>query len=143
MWTVLYNNQEIINNCNLNESEFFHSYLIAYRHHLIDVIPYHIAEFPIYEWINILMTFSWHFIDLLIVIISIGLSTRFVQINQRLIKSQGIELPDNFWSEIRQQYYSLIDLTEIVDDEFSVVILIGTGHNLFSLCTSIFESLMG
>ena len=143
MWTVLFNNQVIITNCNLNESEFLHSYLIAYRHHLTSVIPYHVAEFPIYEWVNILMTFSWHFIDLLIVIISIGLSTRFVQINHRLIKSQGIELPDNFWSEIRQHYYSLIDLVEIVDDEFSVVILIGTGHNLFSLCTSIFESLMG
>lgn len=143
MWTALHNNQEIIKHCNVNESEFFHSYLIAYRYHVLDVIPYHIAEFPLCEWINLLMTYSWNFIDLLIVIISIGLSTRFDQINQRLIKSQGIEVADGFWGEIREHYYSLIDLVEIIDEEFSILILIGTGHNLFSLCTSIFESLMG
>ncbi|KAG5679779.1 hypothetical protein PVAND_009317 [Polypedilum vanderplanki] len=82
MSTVLHNNQQIIENCNVNESEFFHSYLLAYRLHLVDVIPYHIAIFPLYEWINILMTFSWNFMDLLIVLISIGLTTRFNQINK-------------------------------------------------------------
>lgn len=143
MSTVLYNNQKIIEKCHVNESEFFHSYLIAYRQHLVDVIPYHVIEFPVYEWINILMTISWHFMDLLIVLISIGLTTRFNQINRRLIASQRIVLREKFWNEIRTHYYALIDLVDEIDGQFSILILISTGHNLFSLCTSIFESLMG
>jgi gustatory receptor len=142
MSTVLLNNQQIIENCRVNESEFFRSYLIAYRQHLVDVIPYHIAMFPLYEWVNILMTFSWNFMDLLIVLISIGLTTRFSQINRRLVNGANAG-GDVFWNEIRTHYYSLIDLVDEIDEQFSMLILISTGHNVFSLCTSIFESLMG
>ena len=140
--TSFYNNQQIIDNCHVNESEFFHSYLIAYRYHLITVIPYHIIEYPIYEWINILMTFSWNFIDLLIILVSIGLATRFDQINHRLIDSRsGARSNDRFWSEIRINYFALIDLVDEIDREISTLVLISTGHNLFSLCVTIFESL--
>lgn len=140
--TSFYNNQEIINRCHVNESEFFHSYLIAYRYHLTSVIPYHIIEYPIYEWMNILMTFSWNFIDLLIILISIALATRFNQINFRLIDSQsGSACSESFWTQIRMNYYALIDLVDQIDQEISMLVLISTGHNLFSLCVIIFESL--
>lgn len=56
--TSFYNNQQIIETCHVYESEFFHSHLIAYRYHLIDAIPYHFVEYPIYEWVHILMTSS-------------------------------------------------------------------------------------
>lgn len=137
-----YNNQQIIDNCHVNESEFFHSYLIAYRYHLTTVIPYHVIEYPIFEWIYILMTFSWNFIDLLIILISIGLATRFNQINRRLINSlKSAGSTDAFWTNIRVNYFALIDLVDEIDQEISMLVLISTGHNLFSLCVSIFESL--
>lgn len=142
LMTSIYNNQLIIERCHVNESEFFHSYLIAYRYHLIDVIPYHIFEFPLYEWINILMTFAWDFIDLLIILISVGLAFRFDQINRRLMdcRCDGGN-NEQFWGEIRVNYYALIDLVDRIDQEISSLILISTGHNLFSLCVIIFESL--
>lgn len=137
-----YNNQDIINRCHVNESEFFHSYLIAYKYHLTTVIPYHIIEYPIYEWTGILMTFSWNFIDLLIILISIALATRFNQINFRLIESHsGAVSSESFWTQIRLNYYALIDLVDQIDQEISMLVLISTGHNLFSLCVIIFESL--
>lgn len=137
-----YNNQQIIEYCNVNESEFFHSYLIAYRYHLTSVIPYHIIEYPLYEWINILMTFSWSFVDLIIVLISVALAKRFNQVNNRLIENrENANSNEYFWTQIRLNYYSLVDLVEQVDEEVSVLILISTGHNLFSLCVVIFESL--
>lgn len=140
--TTFYNNQQIIEYCNVNESEFFHSYLIAYRYHITDVIPYHIIEYPFYAWLNILMTFSWNFIDLLIILTSVALAMRFNQINRRLIESHsGASSGENFWTDIRVHYYALIDLVDEVDQEISILILISTGHNLFSLCVIIFESL--
>lgn len=142
LMTSFYNNQQIINICHVNESEFFHSYLIAYRYHLTTAIPYHFIQFPIYAWVNILMTFSWSFIDLLIILISVALSTRFNQINFRLIDScSDASSNKTFWSEIRTNYYALIDLVDEIDQEISILILVSTGHNLFSLCVIIFESL--
>lgn len=139
---TFYNNQQIIKYCNVNESEFFHSYLIAYRYHLTYYIPYHVAEYPLYEWINILMTFSWNFIDLFIILISVALAMRFNQINCRLIENRSVaDRCEHFWSQIRQDYYSMVNLVEKVDEEISMLILISTGHNMFSLCVVIFQSL--
>jgi gustatory receptor len=140
--TSLYNNQQIIDYCRVNESEFFHSYLIAYRYHLTDVIPYHMIEFPFYTWITILMTFSWNFIDLFIILISVGLATRFNQINERLLSAAAkSESDDKFWTEIRINYYAMIDLVDVIDQEISILVLLSTGHNLFSMCVNIFECL--
>jgi gustatory receptor len=138
--TSFYNNQQIIDFCNVNESEFFHSYLIAYRYHLTSAIPYNVIQFPIYEWIDILMTFSWSFIDLLIILVSVGLATRFNQLNQRIIES-GSGGSKAFWTEIRVHYCALIDLTDEIDENISMLMLISVGHNLFSLCVTIFECL--
>lgn len=139
--TLLYN-QQTIKNCQLNASEFFHSYLIAYRYHLTSAIPYHIMEFPIYQWINILMTFAWNFVDLFVILISIALATRFNQINLRIIDSlKSAAIADTFWSDIRLHYYELVELVEAVDHKITVLIFISTGHNLFSVCVVIFESL--
>lgn len=124
----------------MNESEFFHSYLIAYRYHLTNAIPYHIAEYPIYEWMDIAMTYSWNFIDLFIILVSVWLTTRFNQINYRIIGGKSCN-EDKFWMEIRTHYYALIALVDEVDQEISTLILISTGHNLFSVCVVIFESL--
>lgn len=135
-------NQNIIDYCKVNESEFFHSYLIAYRYHLTKVIPYHIIQYPIYEWINILMTFSWNFIDLFIILISVALAMRFNQINFRVEKfCCEPSTSENFWNEIRMNYYAMIDLVDRIDHEIAILMLMSTGHNLVSLCVVIFESL--
>jgi gustatory receptor len=88
------------------------------------------------------MTFCWNFIDLFIISISVALASRFNQINRRLIDSRfGAASKEKFWLEIRVHYYDLIDLVEEIDDEISMLILISTGNNLFSLCVGIFKSL--
>lgn len=137
-----YNNQQIIKWCNVNESEFFHSYLVANRYHLTVAIPYHIIEYPFYAWTYVLMTFSWNFMDLLVILLSIGLAFRFNQINFRLSDLHAISRSDGkFWMEIRIDYYKMIDLVDEVDNAISLLVLLSTGHNLFSLCVVIFEIL--
>lgn len=139
------NNQIIINSCHLNESEFFHSYLLAYRYHLASVIPYHVLEYPIYLWVDILTTFSWNFIDVFIILVSVALDTRFKQINHRILTTRNRSLSFNvntqIWNDIRIHYYGLMELVEKVDDEISILILLSTGHNLFNLCVIIFRCL--
>lgn len=138
-------NQIIINSCNLNESEFFHSYFLAYRYHLVSVIPYHIIEYPIYLWVDILTVYSWNFVDVFIILVSVALDTRFKQINKRILNTRNRSLSFNIntklWNDIRVHYYGLMELVEKVDNEISVLVLISTGHNLFTLCIIIFRAL--
>lgn len=138
-------NQIIINSCNLSETEFFHSYLLTHRYHLVSVIPYHIIEYPIYLWVDILTSFSWNFIDVFIILISIALDTRFKQINHRILNTHNRSLSFNvdtqIWNEIRIHYYDLMDLVENVDDKISTLILFSVGQNLFSLCVIIYRCL--
>ncbi len=101
---------------------------------------FQISHKNIFQWINILSVFSWNYLDLFIILISIGLSTRFQQINMRLKKSSKTVLKENFWSEIRVHYFSLCDLVDYMDSQISSLVLVSTGHNMFSLCANIFYS---
>lgn len=136
----------MINNCHLNETEFFHSYLLANRYHVVSVIPYNIVEYPIYTWVDFLITFSWNFVDVFVILISVALDFRFKQINHRILKTKKstYSFDDNeghVWTEIRLHYYSMIELVEDVDDQISSLILLGTGNNLFTVCVITFRIL--
>lgn len=139
------NNQIIIDNCHLNESEFFHVYFLAFRYNLVSVIPYHVIEYPIYLWVDLLTTYSWNFIDVFVILISVALDTRFKQINHRILNTRNRSLSFNvntkLWHDIRVHYYGLMELVEKVDNEISSLILMSTGHNLFTLCIIIFRAL--
>jgi gustatory receptor len=89
------------------------------------------------------MTYSWNFIDLLIILISIALTTRFNQINHRLLTSRNVVVANQFWNDILTHYCALIELVDEIDEQFSLLILISAGQNAFTLCTKIFESLVG
>ena len=46
---VIYDNQKIIEWCNVNESEYFHSYAIKQHHNLLRFVPYHPIEILLFE----------------------------------------------------------------------------------------------
>lgn len=46
---VVYDNQKIIEWCNVNESEYFHSFAVKQHHHLLQFVAYHPIEIPIFE----------------------------------------------------------------------------------------------
>ena len=81
--------------------------------------------------------------DLFIILISIGLCTRFNQLNARIIQARGKYLKANFWKEIRVHYFMLCDLVDEVDHHISIMIFLTTGHNLLAICVRIFETFVG
>lgn len=135
----------MINNCQLNESDFFYTYLLANKYHIVSVIPFYVVQYPFYLWVDILTSFSWNFIDVIIILISVALDFRFKQINQRILRAKNINSlrynDDHVWTEIRLHYYSMMELVENVDNQISNLIILSTGHNLFTLCVIIFRIL--
>lgn len=92
---------------------------------------------------NSMFTFAWNYMDVFIMMISLGLAERFKQINQRLASYGGKPLdamsplttmrPD-VWLEIRQHYVLLCELLETVDVNLAPIILLSSANNLYFIC---------
>ncbi|CAO1404050.1 unnamed protein product [Diamesa tonsa] len=145
MSTSMYENYLKLTYCNdaTYPDDFFKNYIATNRPHLLHDIPYSAWELPLYECVNVLLTFTWNFVDLFIILISIALCTRFNQLSARIIQARGKYLKANFWKEIRIHYFMLCDLVDEVDQHISIMIFLTTGHNLLAICVRIFETFVG
>lgn len=106
------------------------------------VFPYSGWLGSLFKFVNIVMTFAWSYTDLFVIIISIGLTNKFEQLNDRLRKVKGRRgISHDFWSEYRAYYREIVNLIAIVDKAMSKVILISISNNLFFICVQLLRSL--
>lgn len=126
---------------NLSDVPFLYSYLRRERPHLFIVIPYKWWIFPIFQFTITCLSFSWNFVDFFIIILGVGLATRFNQINERL-RSTPLHRKDNgFWNEIRLHYTNLVDLLDYVNERIPALLLLSMSHNVFLVMSKIFEAI--
>lgn len=77
-----------------------------------------------------------------VIIISIGLTSKFEQLNDELRKMKGIRgISPEYWSEYRVYYREIVGLIAIVDRAVSKIILISISNNLFFICVQLLRSL--
>lgn len=138
----IHDNALQLEQCNVKTENYFKNYLRRERPHLLIAFPYYVWEIPIFQWSLSLMAFSWNYVDIFIIIISMGLRGRFVQLNNRLKTSNIQRMDQTFWSEILIHYSNLIDLVQYIDSQISTLILLSMSHNLFLIITKIYESFM-
>lgn len=65
--------------------EFFKDHLSQ----LFEFTPYALWKAILGKWINVVATFLWSYMELFVMIISFGISTRFKQINDDLKRLKG------------------------------------------------------
>lgn len=126
--------------CNVTTVSFLRNYMRRERPHLLDVLPYHWIIFPIFQWTLMCLVFCWNYVDYFIIILSLGISTRFEQLNERLRQTPKHQMDRKFWLEVRLHYTNLVCLLEFVDEKISLLVLLSMSHNLFLVCTKIFEA---
>ncbi|XP_032670842.1 gustatory receptor for sugar taste 64f-like isoform X1 [Odontomachus brunneus] len=90
--------------------------------------------------INILSTFSWNFVDLFLILISIALTDQFRQLNSRLNSIRGKAMPEWWWAEARNDYNHLATLTRKVDSHISSIVLLSFATNLYFICIQLLFS---
>ncbi|XP_011340011.1 gustatory receptor for sugar taste 64f isoform X2 [Ooceraea biroi] len=94
----------------------------------------------IVDVINILSTFSWNFVDLFLILISIALADQFRQMNSRLFAIRGKAMPEWWWAEARSDYNHLATLTRRVDSHISGIVLLSFATNLYFICIQLLFS---
>lgn len=156
----IYTNYKQVTICKLVYDNFIKRFFMKERPHWFMIIQYHPIIGVILEWMIVSMTFCWNYVDVLIVTVCISLTTRFNQINKRLLSLHGrvyilINLHNllnlinffslkkmsiSFWKEIRENYINAIQLLELVDKRFSTIIMLSCLFNLYFICIQLFHS---
>jgi gustatory receptor len=94
------------------------------------------------KFFNVILTFAWSYTDLFVIIISIGLTSKFEQLNDELRKMKGRRgINADYWSEYRVYYREIVGLVAVVDKAVSKIILISISNNLFFICVQLLRSL--
>lgn len=98
------------------------------------------------QWINTIAIVGWSCADILIMIVSIGLTQRFQQINQRLQSLHTTRIIDEAtWTEIRSHYVLVCELLDVVDGQLGALIVLSCTNNLCFICFQLlntFESVL-
>jgi gustatory receptor len=117
------------------------AFYIANYPQVFKIYPYSGALGTFAKFLNIIATFAWSYTDLFVIVISIGLASKFKQINEDLIDVKGRSVHPGFWSEYRLYYREVTNLIAIVDVALSKIILISISNNLFFICVQLLRSL--
>ncbi|XP_043500327.1 gustatory receptor for sugar taste 64f-like [Polistes fuscatus] len=92
------------------------------------------------DTVNILSTFSWNFVDLFLILVSMALADQFQQLNSRLNSIKGKTMPDWWWAEARNDYNHLAGLTRIVDSHISTIVFLSFATDLYFICIQLLFS---
>uniref|UniRef100_A0A336M483 Gustatory receptor n=1 Tax=Culicoides sonorensis TaxID=179676 RepID=A0A336M483_CULSO len=136
---VVYESNVNYNFCNATVP-FAEHFFKRQRPHFFDLIDYHPWLQPIIEWAHFSMNSCWAFVDVIIINISIALTARFNQLNERIISEYQRTMNPDQWSQLRGHYQILADLVAEVDLYVSNLILISCGNNLYFISYYIFKS---
>jgi gustatory receptor len=93
------------------------------------------------RFFNIIATFTWNFMDILIIMMSIGISNRFKQLNRSLENKRGCFLTPHFWDQHRTYHREICMLTKKANRRIGFIILISVASDLFFICVQLLNSL--
>ncbi|XP_031833945.1 gustatory receptor for sugar taste 64f isoform X2 [Nomia melanderi] len=104
------------------------------------IISYSLWKGILVDIINIVSTFSWNFVDLFLILISIALVEQFRQLNDRLYSIKGKAMPEWWWAEARSDYNHLASLTRQLDSHISIMVLLSFATDLYFICIQLLFS---
>ncbi|KAG5673136.1 hypothetical protein PVAND_003207 [Polypedilum vanderplanki] len=135
--------QDVVKN-NLTVDEPLNHFLKSQFGYIYLDVPFSVPLGVFNEIMNMSFTFGWNYMELFVMMISLGLSTRFKQINERLKNFKEKILSEQQWSKIREDYSSLCNLVAIIDFDLRYLILLSNLNNVYFICfqlLNIFEKL--
>uniref|UniRef100_A0A182IN92 Gustatory receptor n=1 Tax=Anopheles atroparvus TaxID=41427 RepID=A0A182IN92_ANOAO len=123
-----------------HRSSFWKNFFHREHPYVVRVVPYH----PLLGWtIEVTMRiakFAWHYVDVFIICLGLGLQRRFVQFNERLERLDGQPQPQGIWRSLRLDFVRLTELVGFVDRRFSKLILISCANDMLSITVQLYNS---
>ncbi|KAG5679797.1 hypothetical protein PVAND_009335 [Polypedilum vanderplanki] len=136
------NNYLQVTYCNPKSNIFWDNFLSRYRPHIRHFIKYSPYQLPLYEWVNLLQAFAFSYTDIFIMLMAIGITTRFnqyIQLFRKIISNDKIRR-EIIWRNLRIDYIHLVELTKFIDKHISGLVLISTGHNMLTMILKFYSA---
>jgi gustatory receptor len=122
--------------CNFTTS-VVEEFVVDHLNHIFSVLPYNHAFGAIGEFFHCAMSFYWTFPDIFIMLLSIGISYRFQQINKRIEYFKCRIVSNDIWNEVRLHYVDVCELVKLVDTTFDKMILLATLNNSYMILVQV------
>ncbi|XP_020278415.1 gustatory receptor for sugar taste 64e-like isoform X2 [Pseudomyrmex gracilis] len=122
------------------DKDIMYTYFTSQFPQIFTKISYSLWKGILVDIINVLSTFSWNFVDLFLILISIALADQFRQLNGRLYAIRGKAMPEWWWAEARSDYNHLATLTRMVDSHISSIVLLSFAIDLYFICIQLLFS---
>ncbi|ALC44534.1 Gr64c, partial [Drosophila busckii] len=90
---------------------------------------------------NVYATFIWNYMNIFVMVVSVGLASIFRQLNENLRIFKGMHLPPSYWSERRIQYRNICTLCGKMDTAISLITMVSFSNNLYFICVQLLRSL--
>lgn len=132
-------NLEIVT-CNLTDVDRVEMFIKNNFGTVLSNLPWRYNQFLGFflVYLNFSYTFYWNFLDLFIIIISIGVGYMFEKINSRLHYIIGLTIAESVWEEIRQHHLKVSELLQSINENISeMIILACLSDGYFILCQMI------
>ncbi|KAJ8735034.1 hypothetical protein PYW08_014284 [Mythimna loreyi] len=105
-------------------------------------VPYDVWLGIILQYLNILTTATWNYLDIFIVCISLYLTSIMEQINKKIILTASKNyVPASTWGVLREDYNRATNLIKLFDDVISGLVLIAFASDLFNICLQLYNVL--
>jgi Trehalose receptor len=106
--------------CQPKEVDFIATFINRKMHFFVISMPFKYNNFVglFYEYYNIAATLTWNYIDLVIIVICIGMSSMFDKLNYRIESLRHLIVSEITWSEVREDYVKVCELLRRVNDMF-------------------------
>ncbi|XP_055527186.1 gustatory receptor for sugar taste 64a-like [Wyeomyia smithii] len=122
-----------------HSSDFWYNFFRREHRHIIRIIPYHPVLGVVIESLMRVAKFTWHYIDVFIICVSLPLQYRFQQFNDRIESFDGSEQPRNVWRQIRLDFLRLHELADFLDVKLSRIILMSCANDMFFISVQLYN----
>ncbi|XP_047354719.1 gustatory receptor 5a for trehalose-like [Vespa velutina] len=123
-----------------SDSDVIAEYFESQYTQVFSQMSYSVWKAILVEIVNLLSTFSWNFVDLFLILVSMALADQFQQLNSRLNSVRGKAMPDWWWAEARNDYNHLAGLTRRVDSHISTIVFLSFATDLYFICIQLLFS---
>lgn len=98
--------------CEPTNADLFATFVNRRVKFFVESMPFAYNNFLgfILEYMNIAMTITWSFIDLTIIIVSLGMRLLFEQLNRRMENLRHVVADEKVWTELREDYEHVCEL---------------------------------
>lgn len=117
--------------CNWTQRSFVDSFISKHLFFAFSETGYNSFCGFIAEYFNVSFTFYWSFLDIFIMVISIGISFQYEKINYKIGLFRDRSMPDLVWSKVRMCYNEVSTLLKLINASMNKMVILACCNDAY------------